>query len=120
MKRPTAKRILDARNACVELETFTAGKTIEDMWSDRGLQLILRKLLEIVGEALNQASKHDPEMKVAIPNLREYVTLRNRITHGYDSVDYAIVWRVSSREIPELRAVLDELLEQAPPLRVYE
>jgi hypothetical protein len=49
MKRPTAKRLLDARNACVELETFTAGKTIEDMWSDRGLQLILHKLLEIVG-----------------------------------------------------------------------
>jgi uncharacterized protein with HEPN domain len=59
-------------------------------------------------------------MKVVFPNLREYVTLRNRITHGYDSVDYAVVWRVLPREIPELRAVPDELLEQAPSLRVYE
>lgn len=91
MLRPTAKRLLDARNACVEMESFTAGKTIEGLWSDRGLQLILHKLLEIVGETLNPASKHDPDMKAAIPNLREYVTLRNRITHGYDSVDYAVV-----------------------------
>lgn len=111
----TTKRLLDARNACLEIESYTAGRTVEAVRTGRGLQLILHKLLEIVGEALNQASKLDPSVTPTIPDLRRFVNMRNRITHGYDSVDYAAVWRVAAEEIPRLRAVLDELLKQRPP-----
>ncbi len=31
MKRETAKRLLDARNACVEIEAFTGGKDVAAM-----------------------------------------------------------------------------------------
>jgi uncharacterized protein with HEPN domain len=116
MKPQTAKRLLDARNAALEILDFTSGKHIEDMWRDRSLQLSLHKLLEIVGEALNQASRFDPETAAAIPNLRRFVDLRNQITHGYDSVDYAIVWQVATERIPPLITVLERLLEQAPPV----
>jgi len=77
----------------------------------------LHKLLEIVGEALNQAYKAEAEATSAIPNLRRFVNMRNRITHGYDSVNYTVIWRVASEEIPPLRATLDEILRQAPPLK---
>lgn len=115
MMRATAKRLLDAKNACVEIEAFTAGKTIDTMLNDRGLQLILLKLIEIVGEALNQAHRSDPTVTSSIPNVRRIVNMRNQITHGYDTVDYAIVWQVATRQIPPLREVLDELLEGVEP-----
>lgn len=41
--------------------------------------------------------------------------MRNQITHGYDSVDYAIVWQVATQQVPPLRRALDELLATAPP-----
>lgn len=115
MKRETAKRLLDARNACVEIEAFTEGKDVNAMWRDRGLQLILHKLLEIIGEALNQAHKSDQTLASSIPHLRRIVNMRNQITHGYDSVDYAIVWQVATQQVPPLRRALDELLATAPP-----
>lgn len=59
MRPQTAKRLLDARNASREILDFTSGKIVDDMWNDRSLQLSLHKLLEIVGEALNQAGKFD-------------------------------------------------------------
>ncbi len=79
------------------------------------MQLILHKLLEIVGEALNQAYKSDQTLGSSIPHLRRIVNMRNQITHGYDSVDYAIVWQVATQQVPPLRRALDELLAKAPP-----
>ena len=115
MKPQTAKRLLDARSACLEILDFTSGKRVDDMWADRSLQLSLHKLLEIVGEALNQASRSDPSIAAAVPDLRRYVDMRNQITHGYDSVDYAIVWQVATERIPALAVALEDLLDEAPP-----
>jgi len=114
MKRETAKRLLDALMAAQEIVSFTDGKTIDDMWKDRGLQLSLHKLIEIVGEALNQANRIDPEIAAAIPDLRRIVDMRNRISHGYDSVDYGVIWQVSTEYVPRLLPSLDRLLESAP------
>lgn len=116
MSPQTAKRLLDARNASREIMGFTSGKNVADMWNDRSLQLSLHKLLEIIGEALNQAGKSDPDTALRIPNLRRFVDLRNQITHGYDSVDYAVVWQVATERVPSLVAMLDTLLAEAPPL----
>lgn len=109
-----ANRLRDARRACIEIEWFTSGKTLENMWKERSLQLSLHKLLEIVGEALNQASKIDPDIESDIPNLRRFVGVRNQITHGYDSVDYAVVWQISKERIPPLLEALDKLLGPEP------
>ncbi|MBT63537.1 MAG: hypothetical protein CML13_10035 [Puniceicoccaceae bacterium] len=49
-KRP--KIVEDALQACRELHGFTAGKSYEDLLRDRGLQLILERLFEVLGEAL--------------------------------------------------------------------
>lgn len=35
------------------------------------------------------------------------------MTHGYDTVDYAVLWNVSQREIPKLILAIDELLNGA-------
>jgi uncharacterized protein with HEPN domain len=36
------------------------------------------------------------------------VGLRNRLIHGYDDVDYDIVWRILAEDIPPLVAALEE------------
>jgi uncharacterized protein with HEPN domain len=120
MKRETAKRLLDARTACSEIEYFTTGQTRDTIRTDRGLQLILQTLVANIGEALNRISQTDSETAKAIPDLRSIVGMRNQIVHGYDSVDYFVVWKVATEDIPLLAVVLDDLLEEAPPVQSFE
>ena len=53
------KTILDAQQACSELREFTAGKSYDDLLNDRGLQLILERLFEVLGEALYRLKNLD-------------------------------------------------------------
>lgn len=116
MDRPTAKRLLDAQRACLEIQTFTRDMTEAEILVDRRTQLSLHKLVEIVGEALNQASKLDPSLDSRIPPLRRFVNVRNYFVHNYGSVDYSIVWQICTEFIPPLNEQLDEILASAPPL----
>jgi uncharacterized protein with HEPN domain len=115
MKRETAKRLLDARNACADIERYTTPEMQAALPDRRSLFLILYQLIEIAGEALNAAYKEDPDLGESIPSLRQVVDMRNRLIHGYDSVDDSIVWIVATERIPALRERLDALLRDAPP-----
>ena len=89
---------------------MAAGKTFEDLAGDRQLQLALVRLLEIVGEAASQIPREEQDRFPSIA-WAEIVALRNRLIHGYDSVDVAIVWRVIQQDIPALVKVLARVLE---------
>lgn len=91
MKPKTAKRLLDAERACQELQTFTVNTEKSAYLADRGLMLIVQKLIEIVGEALRQAEITDPKLSDSIPDLRQVIGTRNRTIHLYAEVDYALL-----------------------------
>jgi uncharacterized protein with HEPN domain len=101
--------VADATN---EILAFTEGKTYDDYVNDRGLRLIVERLFEIVGEAMNQAIIENPELEEAIPEARRVVGMRNRIIHGYDVVRHDVVWDSVQHQVRPLRdrvvAVLDE------------
>ncbi|MGI8403252.1 MAG: HepT-like ribonuclease domain-containing protein [Thermomicrobiales bacterium] len=78
------------------------------------LELAAQKLLENIGEALNQVRRTDPAMNAVIPNLHRYIGLRNHLSHGYDTVNYDVLWIIVIQEIPELARTLDEWLREAP------
>jgi uncharacterized protein with HEPN domain len=115
MQRETAKRLLDARTACDEIASFTAGKTQDAILTDRGLQLILQTLVGIIGEALGQLRRTDPDVAAAIPDLHRIVAMRNQIVHAYDSIDYLIVWRVATVDIPRLKPILTGMMNAREP-----
>ena len=41
----------------------------------------------------------------------QIVGLRNRLIHGYDAVDFDILWGVLSEELPALVATLEKIFE---------
>ncbi|MGB3305194.1 MAG: HepT-like ribonuclease domain-containing protein [Thermomicrobiales bacterium] len=45
-----------------------------------------------------------------MPTLRAFVGLRNRIAHGYATVDHEIVWDTINVDIPDLARSIDDLL----------
>lgn len=112
MVRRAPKRLRDVIDASEEILSFTEGKTFEDYQSDRGLRLIVERLFEIIGEAMNQAVIDEPTLDEAIPEARRVVGMRNRNIHGYDVVRHDIVWDSVQNQVRPLRdrvaTVLDE------------
>ncbi|HUR26051.1 MAG TPA: HepT-like ribonuclease domain-containing protein [Candidatus Thermoplasmatota archaeon] len=81
---------------------------------ERVKSLALAHLIEIIGEAANRAPKEFQRMHPQIP-WADATGMRHKLAHGYDLVDYGIVWDTANRELPGLAAKLETLLRQKPP-----
>lgn len=82
-----------------------------DLDADRLLNLALVRLIEVVGEAASKVSGDVREGNPDIP-WREIVAMRNRIIHGYDAVDFDILWAVIQQDLPDLIPRLERLLAE--------
>jgi uncharacterized protein with HEPN domain len=80
-----------------------------DLDTDRKLNLALVRLVEIVGEAANRVSDVGQADLPQIP-WAQIVGMRNRIVHGYDSVDFDILWTVICDDLPPLITELKRIL----------
>jgi len=67
------------------------------------------RAIEIIGEA---ASKIASETRAAFPQIEwnNIIGMRNRIIHDYLRVDYDIVWKVLTDNLPQLIAELERIL----------
>jgi uncharacterized protein with HEPN domain len=90
--------MLDHAKEAVDL---CSGRVRADLDYDRLLNLALVRLIEIVGEAANRVSGHGQSRHPEIP-WRQIVGMRNRIVHGYDQVDFDILWAVIRSDLPPL------------------
>ena len=116
MKTQTKKRLLDAFTACQAIETFVANYKFADYEQNLMLRLTVERQFEIIGEALHHAEVDDPEVINLLPELRRIVGMRNRIIHGYDSVDYELLWQTIQHDILRLKKHLEQNLEgEYPP-----
>ena len=67
------------------------------------------RLLEIVGEAAGRVSEEESALHPEIP-WPQIVGLRNRLIHGYDAVDYDILWQIITDDLPLLVKALEAIL----------
>jgi uncharacterized protein with HEPN domain len=101
------RHMLDHAKEAVDM---ARGKTRAELDRDRQLNLSLVRLLEIVGEAAGRVPAGERGLHPDIPWL-EIVGLRNRLIHGYDSVDFDILWQIVSDDLPPLIAALEKALQ---------
>ena len=70
-------------------------------------------MLEIVGEAASRVPPGEREQYSGIPWV-QIVGLRNRLIHGYDNVDFDILWEIVSHDLPPLIAELEKIFSSTP------
>lgn len=92
-----------------EAVSLVQGKNRADLDHDRLLNLALVRLLEIIGEAANRVPMEDQLGHPQIP-WSQIVSLRNRLIHGYDSVDFDILWQIVTQDLPNLILALEEMV----------
>lgn len=110
MNNQTRKRLFDAWQACRAIEEFTAGTDFTGYMGNAMMRSAVERQLEIIGEALNLARQTDETLEDALPEVRQIISMRNRIIHGYDSVDHMLVWDVVQAKLMPLRQKLEQLL----------
>ncbi len=64
--------------------------------------------IQLIGETARRLSD---EVKARAPDIpwSAIVALRNRIAHGYETVDHLLVWRIVQDDLPALRAAVSRL-----------
>lgn len=102
----TLHQILAYAEEAVEI---SQGKNRQDLDKERLLNLALTRLLKMLGEAANRVPE---ETRTKYPDLPwlQMIAARNRLIHGYDSVDFDILWAIIKNDLPVLIAHLKEIL----------
>jgi len=93
-----------------EALSLIEGRSRTNLDADRVLSLALVRLLEIVGEAAARVPIEERDRYAALP-WTQIIGLRNRLIHGYDSIDFDILWNILSKDMPQLVSDLDAILE---------
>jgi len=94
-----------------EAVALIANRTRADLDGERILQLALVRLIEVIGEAAARASAECRERYPHIP-WAQAIGTRNRLIHGYDFVDYDILWRTVQEDLPVLITELEKAIGQ--------
>lgn len=101
------KHMLDHAREALDM---TAGKSQAQLGRDRMLELALVRLTEIIGEAASKVSEKTKSKYPEIP-WREMIGMRNRLIHGYDTVDLKVLWNTIVVDLPPLIAHLENAVD---------
>ena len=112
MRQPRDEALLRDMLAHARLAVAAvADKERIDLESDFILAAALERFIEVIGEAASKVSEVTKASSPQIP-WREIVGMRNRLVHGYASVDHDIVWDVVAGDLAEVIDALQELLSE--------
>ena len=93
-----------------EAVQMASGRNRPDLDADRQFGLAMTRLLEILGEAAARVSDAARQRWPEIP-WAKIVGLRNRLIHGYDTVDFDILWTTVVDDLPPLISALNTCLK---------
>ena len=90
-----------------------AGKDFEFFCRHELTQDAVTKCLENIGEAAGNILRLQPDFERQHPQLKLSAAYRarNRISHGYGSINQQIVWITASDSVPEIAAAAKDLLQ---------
>ena len=92
-----------------EARSLAQNRSRADLETDRLLNLALMRLLEIIGEAASRVPSDERSRYPEIP-WPQIIGMRNRLIHGYDLVDFDILWQTLMEDLPPLIATLERIL----------
>ena len=102
--------MLDALDAIL---SYTSGVDLEGFLTNRMLRDAVVRNIGIVGEAAKQLLDVAPDFSSKHPEIpfAQVYGMRNRVIHGYSSVNPSVVWDSVRIDVPELRDQIAQVLK---------
>jgi len=97
------------RDHAVEAIEMLGERSLDQLQNDRTLQLALVQLIEIVGEAASRVPATVRETYPSVP-WQLAADMRNKLIHGYDIVEFTVVYDTVKDDLPPLVAQLDAVV----------
>ena len=99
----------DILDAMEKAEILVEDFSYDEFKADFRTNFAVVRALEIVGEAAKRLPASLREEYPAIP-WRGMAGMRDRIIHGYDTVDLQIVWDVVKQDMPSIKPQMQQIL----------
>lgn len=111
MSDEVKKYLTDILESVLAIEEYLGEQRNFHIYNNtRQLRDAIERRLEIIGEATNRAMKLSPDLKIT--HARRIVDLRNKVIHGYDTVNNTTIWAVIVNDLPTLREEVESLLKK--------
>ena len=100
--------MLEAARKINELVDGCSRQTFDD---NEVLQLALRYLVQIIGEAAYHVTK---ERKMRYPGIPwvQIIGMRHHLVHGYSAIDQNVLWVAATENVPPLMTDLEKLMNE--------
>ncbi|MFQ6002196.1 MAG: DUF86 domain-containing protein [Candidatus Zixiibacteriota bacterium] len=95
--------------ATAYVENFIGAMGKDEFLKNILVQSAVIRQLEIIGEAVKNLSAVLKRKYKEIP-WSDIAGLRDKLIHGYFGVDLKLVWKISTKDIPELKKQISKIL----------
>lgn len=99
-------------DAIDRIDNYVNGLDESGFLQNRLVQDAVIRNLEVIGEACSNVRRRDPAFAAAHSDVPWGGAIGNRnvLSHGYFSIDYALVWNTIKGDLPSLRRTVAALL----------
>lgn len=97
-------------DAIERIEEYCQGVSSQKFLKNKMVAAAVVRELEIIGEAARNVSREFRKANAEIP-WEQMTGTRNRLIHEYFGVDLEIVWQTVEQDLPNLKAMIKNILE---------
>jgi len=111
MKKTPKAYLYDIVDSIGAIEEYIDAQNKENLLTERRLQDLVVRRLQIIGEAANRISE---EIQTSHPEIpwQKIKGLRNVVIHDYAEIDFELVWNVIKKDLPELKDNAKKIMER--------
>ena len=110
MEHNIKKFLFDIKESVESIEKYLGtSRDFKAYLSNKMLRRAVEREFEIIGEAMSRIEKLDSSLIISA--IRQIISMRNRVFHGYDKIDNEIIWGTIIRHLPNLKIEVEELLK---------
>ena len=105
--RVTLRQVADHARRAQEL---CAQNTLTEVLADWLKRTAFERIMEVLGEAVKRLP---PELTAQYPAVdwRGIAGMRDRVSHGYDAIDYELLWQSVETRVPGLLVTVEQMLK---------
>jgi uncharacterized protein with HEPN domain len=103
--RLTLRQVADHARRAQEL---CAQNTLAELAADWLKRSAFERIMEVLGEAVKRLP---PELTARYPEVdwRGIAGMRDRVSYGYDAIDYGLLWQSVETRVPGLLATVEQM-----------